>query len=567
MKNSILRISAVLGIGLSSVFYSIHALGQYSNCEELIGTGEWSNNYQTFSYYLPQNTNLLYPDSSWLPCPYNQACKPVQETMAEYCDRTYYNRSVLKASADSYRDDSKEYKNYRCENNTVVEMYGVTSYTNFDYSENNCTSKDTALYGDLSSTIKYYTDLSIRRSSAKPGFSVDRVEYVSDYKQFKVSLSVEKGTSQDTVKTFSATHQKFLCIAAQGLNGINQCKDEQSYRCWQPKFYPDQALTSANYPWTFFLPLGMPMTNQKIVNFLNYPPFDALDSADYMKNFTMCRWNSVLLTAGIPDNETFLYETIVDSHPIAAPGSGQQHALPDATQYFNTPPYNYYDTPMVELFARSGQSTTLPILVLGTDARAAWAKFIGLPELNYNPVTKKPFEQMPYVGTFVKGSGQEQMKMPWIASNHPDVTTYNCCAGDVNGGCSGGSYGNSWSLLQDEGIDLTAICVSQTLSDNPGMDPLTARSSCQKQWTWTPDDSSGNNHKICVQAKMDYNFTAKGQCETLQDAVAYCNHFNNNPCPTDISPNPNLLPDPNKAAHAKTNLKGAYTCEIPTLNK
>lgn len=546
--NKLLQLWYFLVLSMIAVFYTGAIFAQSTDCNKLIGSGEWSPENQHFSYYLPVDTDLLYPDSKWLPYPYNQACQPPKETMQQYCDRYFSNDKK-----QSHHTRDKECENCVYEDNKVVLDPNVTDYTSFSYEENNCTSPETALYGNMANTIKNYTQLSIERAGIK-NFSVDRVDYEEEYKQFRVTLQVKKETSKADVKNFAETHQNFLCIAKQGLNGINACKATD--KCWQPKYHPDKPLTSRNYPWAFFLPLGMAMTNQKTVNFLNYPPFDSLNSADYMKNFTMCRWNSVLKTAGIQD--TFLYETIVDAHPIAAPGSGQSHAMPDATEYFNNTKGRYYDTPMIKLLAHSNSKLlpVLPVFVLGTDAREAWAKVIGVKDLNTDPDTgEKIFTEMPYVGIY--------KDMPWVASNHPDVTSYNCCAGDPDNKCtSDNTYGNSWSLLKDESIDLVSICTVKTLSDNPDLNPKSARSTCEKTWRWETADQA-TKYKICVQAKMDYNYTTKGKCETEQEAENFCSYYANNPCPTDIKPNPNLLQYPNEAKDATTK-SAYYNCKVPT---
>ncbi len=49
--------------------------------------------------------------------------------------------------------------------------------------------------------------------------------------------------------------------------------------------------------------------------------------------------------------------------------------------------------------------------------------------------------------------GDNSKKTPWIATNHPDVTSYNCCTGDPSRRC-----GDSFQLIADEEIDFVAAC-------------------------------------------------------------------------------------------------------------
>jgi hypothetical protein len=144
--------------------------------------------------------------------------------------------------------------------------------------------------------------------------------------------------------------------AGLGLAGTQACQAASG--CWNP--YPTPVKNPQ--PWAFYLPLGLSLVNQKAVMLLNYPPNDALCSTDYLSNFTMARWDSVLKTVGITD--TSLYETIVDVHPIAAPGSGQSTCIAKTTQYFYDKSKPNYDVAMLNLLLSppgSSATTTVPL--------------------------------------------------------------------------------------------------------------------------------------------------------------------------------------------------------------
>lgn len=363
-------------------------------------------------------------------------------------------------------------------------------------------------FQDLATTIKTFTQQSMDRG----GLDM-KVSSVTMYEN--KPLIVISGADGKMLNDFAIMHQTFLDSnhTLQGLNGINNCKQvTEPKTCWDP--------SPGYYPWAFYLPLGMAMLNQQAVTYLNFPPSDSLVNADYLDNFTMRRWNQVLADVGITDPDA--YNTIVDARPIAAPGSGQADLLPDVTTYFNTTG-NYYDTPMLTLLTdpptNPSATNTLPVIVLGTPAREAWGKIINQPTVNILDV-----------GTSTLPGASKATK--WVASNHPDVTPYQCCPNDPNTNCTSAEYGNSYDLIPDEKIDLQASCIIQALSLNNAADPDTVKAQCKLDWDTNP--SVQNLQTICVQAKLDYNFSSTGQCQSKADALAFCNYYQNNACPSGV---------------------------------
>jgi methylglutaconyl-CoA hydratase len=89
---------------------------------------------------------------------------------------------------------------------------------------------------------------------------------------------------------------------------------------------------------------------------------------------------------------------------------------------------------------------TLPVAVFGSTARQAWGKIIGSPST----------PGILAVGTTNIG-GQKQ-STAWISTNHPDVTAYDCCAGDST--CSSSSQ----ALVADEQIDFVTACWMQAMA-------------------------------------------------------------------------------------------------------
>jgi hypothetical protein len=112
----------------------------------------------------------------------------------------------------------------------------------------------------------------------------------------------------------------------------------------------------------------MPLVNQQAVILLDYPPAVSLIAGDYLKNVTMERWSRVLAAAGV--SNPVLYETIVDTRPIAAPGTGQTAYLPDPATYFNAPNTDhFYITPMVALLTNPPSNTSATHSIPSADGK------------------------------------------------------------------------------------------------------------------------------------------------------------------------------------------------------
>lgn len=384
----------------------------------------------------------------------------------------------------------------------VLNLYPDHSWLPSYYTQNGA-------YNSITDTVAMFTKQSLLRD----GIITTNVVYNPNNGNVSIFTPLPNGRAQQ----YADMHPRFMnnLHAVQGLNGVTLCKNTSG--CWDPN--PGDA------PWAFFLPFGMPLINQQAVTLLDYPPSTSLVAGDYLNNFTMRRWSQVMTSVGI--SNPVLYETTVDSRPIAAPGSGQTSYLPNATTYFNTPNSNHhYLTPMLRLLANPpndpSDTHTRPIIVLGTPARGAWGAIIGSTVNVLN------------VGTTNLGGANQSTS--WVAGNHPDVTTYQCCPGDPNTNCDG-----SFSLIPDEQIDFQVLCIAQVLAEKPNTSPALAKAYCFTQWGGAFSSMPvANQRTMCIQAKQDYQYSANGQCKTREQAETFCTNYNNNPCPT-----------------------GVYTCNVP----
>lgn len=364
----------------------------------------------------------------------------------------------------------------------------------------------------LEQSVQLYTQQSLKNDGLP--FSKVTVSTANNGTSAAVSITTPVYKTLGKVKAYGPMMQKFIDSGAAGWSSTLAC--EAASNCWGNP-------VSGGEPWAFFLPLGLPVVNQKAVTFLNYPPNDSLCGSNYLSNFTMGRWNRVMQAAGI--RNPVLYDAIADAHPIAAPGSGQAAAIDRSTSYFDAA--SGYDNSMLGVLAnppsRKASGNTLPVLVLGSPAQQVFGKLI-----NY----QGSGQPVPVGGVGTATLPGQTRPTDWIASNHPDVTTYQCCPGDTD---AKHCPSNSQQLIPDEITDLTSACIIQKLSE--GIAPDTAKSDCTAKW------SSPTGHTMCVQARLDYNYTAKDNgeamaCKCTYAAEQFCNSNSNNACANNPSNQP-----------------------------
>ncbi|KTG17702.1 hypothetical protein AUR63_07740 [Guyparkeria sp. XI15] len=352
-------------------------------------------------------------------------------------------------------------------------------------------------YTNLAETIEHYTEQSLRRD----GVEAPRVDvrFIEENETRNVEVTIHP--DNEITRRYADIHPAFFDSdhAGQARAGVSACKATKG--CWDPKPRADQ-------PWAMFLPLGLPLATQQTVLFLDYPPIPALTGRDYLNNYTMCRWGRLMGAAGAATPTAF--ETIVDARPIAAPGSGESQYLPDPITHFNTDTAagGDYLAPMLQLLTES-DGTSRPIAVFGSDARDAWANMVG----------RKSVDVLDAGTTHLAKSAPAT---PWIATNHPDVTSYNCCPGDPASRC-----GNSHNLIGDEKKDFVAACWLITMSETPGQSPETVRQQCEKRWMSAPNAQA--QQALCVQAKLDNNNPA-ATCSSYTEAWKYCAAHGANAC-------------------------------------
>jgi hypothetical protein len=356
-----------------------------------------------------------------------------------------------------------------------------------------------APYPDLVRTIEHYTRQSLERDGVRdPQVKVSVVQR-GGVEQVQVSIRPANAVTT----RYAQVHPAFLdrMHGRAALRAVQACmKSESPAKCWDPK-------PRAGQPWAFYLPLGMAMAANTSIMFMDYPPVPALLAKDYLNNFTLCRWTQVLNGAGV--REVLPLQAIVDARPIAAPGAGEDALMPDPAVWFNSAAGAPYLTPMIELRTTpAGKSavTMLPVAVFGASPRAAWGSIVGAPKLAVLDVGESRI-------------GNDKRKTPWIVTNHPDVTTYNCCPGDPSAQCRpSGSYSNQ-NLIASEQTDFVAACWIRTMTGARPPSAAKAKQQCEARWVSKP--SAADRQTLCVQAKLDNN-NREARCDNFEEAWNYC---------------------------------------------
>jgi hypothetical protein len=348
-------------------------------------------------------------------------------------------------------------------------------------------------------------------------------------------LIIELGSTNSTqvqLTTFAERHWAFLTVANEALAGVNYCKGESD--CWKStKGVSGNGLCQTKPDvWALFVSWAVAFNGYASVNLMDYPPNSNMQNASSTNNITMHRWNHVLETVGVPKANLSDYEVIINTRPIAAPGAGKYTELPqsvDAKDVFASSGRDWIGQGL-DFFTNppSNQaSNALPILILGGPARKTWAELIDYTgEENSTACMNSDTNQVPVLSyglTSKPGSGKPRW---WLASNHPDMTMYNCCPGDPAAHCQGSENTN---LVACDKIDLTAACMQYAFGQNPDADGNTVFTRCNETWNSanpTPEVAM----KICIDARMSYNFNSDGLCECAQSAIAFCAANSANAC-------------------------------------
>lgn len=255
------------------------------------------------------------------------------------------------------------------------------------------------------------------------------------------------------------------------------------------KWNPDP--TNPGDIWRFFLPLGLPMINQRSLQFFHYPPLRLLDPMrDYLNDPVPVRWEELLRANGVTSGSEALYECVMDATPIAAPDDqGSKKSSKGDPKWGLIPIQDFgaYQKAQVQLLlnaAPGGDGYTIPVVVYGAHPRDVF-------NMLYGPTPPVA------VGVATHSSIIPGRRTATLGCNHPYMF-YAVAQGGDNVGSGKIADGVSRAKLTDLMIkDLAAARWQITMAANPEQNPADVIAECTAWW-------SDATRSALVQALIDH---------------------------------------------------------------
>lgn len=291
------------------------------------------------------------------------------------------------------------------------------------------------------------------------------------------------------------------------------------------RWNPEQSTES----WRFFLPLGLPMVNQRSLQFFHYPPIRLLDPMrDYLYDPVPVRWEELLEANGVASQqEARLYETVVDATPIAAGDDQGSKKSPEGDPHWGLIPIQYfhhYQRALVQLLLNSSSGHagyTIPIVVYGAHPRETFQElYLEGRKLGVNQAD---------IAEIIPG-----LKTPILGANHPyRFYAQAQISGDQSSVGSGTIVPENCpgvvKVMQD---DLAAARWQVKMAEDPTQEPKGVISACEAFWR-----DQQQQAQVCAltqhQGSLLYPDPAslEFQCRlSIEESVHFCDSHQNNPC-------------------------------------
>ena len=359
---------------------------------------------------------------------------------------------------------------------------------------------------DLAKTILHWFEQTLDRDGFKALGAQARVTTADDEYYLCVSGPAEMFPQ---LQAYKVRLRQFLLNGWRALGTVAELEQEKR---WDPE-------QTGN--WRFFLPLGLPMINQRALQFFHYPPIRLLTNRDYLHDPVPKRWEQLLEANGVAAKDVALYETVLDGAPIGAPD--------DAGPLIPIDAFALYQNSQLRLLLRSDPTDsafTIPVVVYGVPAMYVLEKQyhinldILVPQLAEDEKPKKAF--VPGKKTAVLGANHpyhffaqaqiDPVHNKWIGS------------GQLGPGCGGAEI----LMVQD----LIAACWQVGMASDPSKDPGTQLNDCTNRWT-----QPSRKEEICALVQHQGSLELEGPedpkfdfSKSLEQAQAFCKANNNDPC-------------------------------------
>ncbi|SLN45013.1 hypothetical protein PEL8287_02302 [Roseovarius litorisediminis] len=291
--------------------------------------------------------------------------------------------------------------------------------------------------------------------------------------------------------------------------------------------------------WRFFLPLGLPMLNQKTLQFFHYPPIKMLQAMqDYLDDPVPHRLENLLMVNGVSDRaDAQTYETIVDGAPIAAPDDEGSAKCSKCDPEWGCIPIQFfmeYQKGMVELLLHESANCpgyTLPIVVYGSHPRKIFSEqFLGGDMVKVNvPVCA---EIVPGLKTWIIGANHPY-NFYWTAQADSDPEKGSVGDGEMNlAHCASPPSEGGKSAVDLMQGDLITTRWQKDMAGNPSMDGNMVLRAAQAHWTNPEND---NMRCALTQSQATLLYTNKEQTTFtfrvgVEDAAKACSDNENKTC-------------------------------------
>lgn len=288
---------------------------------------------------------------------------------------------------------------------------------------------------DLPETIEHYMRSSLKRD----GFADTNVD--ASEKSGRVTVTF----SGPAAARYAALLPSFLAAGKPGVTATDKLKAGGE---WLGN-------------WRFFLPLGLPMANNKTVQLLHFPPDYVLTKTqDYLDANTTRRWAAMLRMNGAAAQDVDRYQAIVDIAPIAAPANDGQKL----DKVYDD--YSPYSNAMLGFWLTDQSSgAKRPMVAFGAPVRHWLASEYGTA-LKVGDTTT----------IAVPGTG----KISVIAANHPSMIYRSASSYE---GPDGKPNAKGISRLTAVmGQDVVAACWQVRMAAQPTANGATVAAQCQAQW-------------------------------------------------------------------------------------
>ncbi len=333
-----------------------------------------------------------------------------------------------------------------------------------------CPNSDESKDESLENTILHWFGQTLERDGLNKDMASVRVESDEYFLDFDGPSEAENAAYEERIPAILELGWKAWEGPVQQINGRKVWSTDDVDR---PMWNPNGLKINGRDAWRFFLTLGVGLVNHRTLQFFHYPPIRLLDPLrDSMKDPVTLRCRELLVANGVDHGDTHLYETRINSTPIAAPDDQGTNKTPPADPVWNgLIPIGYFrqferDMIRTLLKPHGNSGYTIPMTAYGSDPRQRFGgMFLG-------PDNAMIIEVL------------DGLKTPILGSNHPYRFYYQAQAMDGKGEVGSGKMvpGSMESCTELQQDDLAVVRWQVKMAEDPSQDPWKVIADAQAYW-------------------------------------------------------------------------------------